>query len=111
MINNSLSDNRIVILGGTSGIGLAVAKAAIAEGASVIVGSHNEDNVASAVSRLGSQASGCTVDLKDEDSVAGFFAKMGKFNHMVYSAGDWERRKTSIDASFDLGDAQNSFAV
>ena len=41
-------NKRIVILGGTSGIGLAVAQAAAAQGARVVVASSTQDRVAEA---------------------------------------------------------------
>lgn len=47
---NSLENKRVVILGGTSGIGLAVAEQAASQGARVIIASSNADRVA--VSRL-----------------------------------------------------------
>lgn len=53
-----LKDSRIVVLGGTSGIGLAVARAAISEGAEVVVGSSSTTRVSEAVAVLGGKADG-----------------------------------------------------
>jgi NAD(P)-dependent dehydrogenase (short-subunit alcohol dehydrogenase family) len=83
-----LENQRIVVLGGTSGIGLAVAEKAAAQGAAIVVASSNEDNVKDAKKRLSGTAQGFTVDLASEESIKSFFSKIGEFNHLVYTAGD-----------------------
>lgn len=88
MIPSTLHGQRVVLLGGTSGIGLATAKAAQAAGASVVVVSSRSESVAKAVSALGTSTEGHTVDLKDEAAVRRLFERLGPFDHLVYSAGD-----------------------
>jgi NAD(P)-dependent dehydrogenase (short-subunit alcohol dehydrogenase family) len=78
--------SRVVILGGTSGIGLAVAKAASAAGAVVIVASRNSDSVASALTELPDSASGRPVDASSSGEVEHFFAQTGEFDHLAYTA-------------------------
>jgi NAD(P)-dependent dehydrogenase (short-subunit alcohol dehydrogenase family) len=84
----SLSSKRIVILGGTSGIGLATATAARREGAMVIVASSNRQRVDAAVASLQGAAEGRVVDLSDEGQVKEFFESIGDFDHLVYTAGE-----------------------
>ena len=88
----TLKDNRIVALGGTSGIGLAVAQAALEEGASVVVASRQAEDVTRAREQLVQQSkfrsSGLTVDVTSEDALKEFFAIVGPFDHLVYTAGD-----------------------
>jgi len=83
-----LQNQRVVLLGGTSGIGLATAQAALAAGASVVVVSSRSQRVASALAALGDRAEGHAVDLTDEAAVHGLFEQLGAFDHLVYSAGD-----------------------
>ncbi len=85
----NLDGKRIVIIGGTSGIGLAVAQGAIAEGAEVVVGSSQAGNVETATRDLGNRASGHAINVRDEASVAAFFNQAGSFDHLVFTAGDW----------------------
>ena len=85
----TLRDQRIVILGGSSGIGFAVAGCALAEGARVVIGSSSAANVDAAVARLGQAASGGVADVADEASLAAFFQAQGDFDHLVFTAGDW----------------------
>ena len=79
---------RIVILGGTSGMGFAVAEGALAEGAQVVVGSRSPDKVEAAVARLGAGASGRAVDVGSEDSIGAFLGDLDSFDHLVFTAGD-----------------------
>jgi NAD(P)-dependent dehydrogenase (short-subunit alcohol dehydrogenase family) len=106
-----LTDKRIVIIGGTSGIGYAVAAGALADGAEVIVGSSQAANVEAAVRKLGNRASGHAVDVKDEASVAAFFGKVGAFDHLVFTAGDWGGRGPRVIAETDLERAADLYAV
>ena len=91
---DQLENKRVVLIGGTSGIGYAVAEAAKASGAKVFVASSTQSKVDSAVARLGSGAEGATVDTADESSVERFFSQVGAFDHLVYTAGDWDGRPT-----------------
>jgi NAD(P)-dependent dehydrogenase (short-subunit alcohol dehydrogenase family) len=106
----SLRQKRVVVIGGTSGIGLAVAQGAMADGASVVVGSSSADKTIAAQAKLpGAEA--YAVDVKDEDSVARFFERAGVFDHLVFTAGDWDRSAGGPIESLDLARATSLFAV
>ncbi|MFM0644922.1 SDR family oxidoreductase [Paraburkholderia bryophila] len=104
-----LRNQRVVLLGGTSGIGLATARAALAMGASVIVVSSSAKRVADAVSELGERASGYAVDLSDQSDVRALFEQLGPFDHLVYSAGD--ALQTGPLAGMDLDTVRRVFDV
>jgi NAD(P)-dependent dehydrogenase (short-subunit alcohol dehydrogenase family) len=106
-----LDGKRIVIIGGTSGIGLAVAQGAIADGAAVVVGSSQVANVETATRALGNRASGHAINVKDEDSVAAFFGDTGAFDHLVFTAGDWGGRGPRVMTETDLAKAADLYAV
>jgi NAD(P)-dependent dehydrogenase (short-subunit alcohol dehydrogenase family) len=84
----ALSDKRIVVLGGSSGLGLAVAQQAVAQGATAIIASSNADRVKQAVATLDAKAEGHTLDLSNERDIQDFFEKIGDFDHLVFTAGD-----------------------
>lgn len=65
-------DKRVVILGGTSGIGFATAEAAAREGANLVVVSSKKEKVDRAVSRLPEGTEGYAVDLTNEEQVRTF---------------------------------------
>lgn len=106
-----LEGKTILVLGGSSGIGFAVARAAVDAGARVHIGSSNAERVAGACAQLGATASGGPVDLTDEASIASFFASAPAFDHLVHTAGEWKRRRNVAGPDFDLVDAQAGYAV
>jgi NAD(P)-dependent dehydrogenase (short-subunit alcohol dehydrogenase family) len=84
----NLQEKKVVVLGGTSGIGLAVAKAAIRDGASVVVASSRGTKVSEALAVLGKRAEGEVVNLAEEAQIRQMFSRLGSFDHLVYTAGD-----------------------
>ncbi|WP_152394520.1 SDR family oxidoreductase [Paenibacillus guangzhouensis] len=85
---STLRGKRVVLLGGTSGVGFAAAEAAAKEEASVVVASSRKERVDHAVSRLPQGAEGHVVDLSNETEVRAFFSHIGEFDHLVFSAGE-----------------------
>ena len=87
-MSQNLQRKKVVILGGTSGFGLATAKAAADEGAEVIVVSRSQTNVDKALAELQKGTGGATLDVTDETAVKKFFDATGGLDHLVYCAGD-----------------------
>ena len=75
IMDTKLKDQTIVIVGGTSGMGLSIARLSAAEGGSVIIGSRSPEKVASTAEELG--VSGRAIDTTTEDSVMEFFSAIG----------------------------------
>ncbi|WP_411149973.1 SDR family oxidoreductase [Streptomyces sp. A30] len=100
----SLRGQRIIVIGGTAGIGLAVAEAAAREGAQVVVASRRQESVAAALERLPQGAEGRVLDVTDEDAVRAFFGRIGGFDHLVFTAG--ESLLLESVAESDLGRAR-----
>jgi NAD(P)-dependent dehydrogenase (short-subunit alcohol dehydrogenase family) len=84
----NLTASRIVIVGGSSGIGLAPARAAAEGGADVVIVSSRKSSIDTALSRLGGNVTGQVLDVLDQDAVAGFFAELGPYDHLAYTAGE-----------------------
>ena len=106
----SLSGKRIVIVGGTSGIGFAVAQGASAEGAKVVLVSSDPAKVAAAAGRLAG-AESLALDVTDEAAVGRAFEGIGGFDHLVFTAGDWGGPRRGPLAELDLEAARGLFAV
>ena len=85
---NGLENKQVVILGGSSGIGLAVAEQAASQGAKVFIASSNADRVQKAVESVRGNAEGYTIDLSDEQAIETLFTKLGAFDHLAFTAGD-----------------------
>src|SRR5215472_7261495 len=106
-----LRAKRAVIIGGTSGIGFAVAEAALREHADVVVVSSKPENVEAAIKRLSNGVKGFAVDVRNEDDVSSFFERLGSFDHLVFTAGDWGPMLGGALAGLDLANAGKTFAV
>ncbi len=105
----TLNGKRIVVLGGSSGIGLAVAQGAAAEGASVVIASSRQARVNAALDTLPAGGEGHAVDLSDADAVQALFAQIGPFDHMVFTAG--ESLQLGALADTDLANAKRFFEL
>ena len=84
----ALLNKTVVVLGGSAGIGLATAKGAAAEGASVIIASSNQQRIDKALEQLPRGSKGFAIDLGNEENIKNFFDKIGQFDHLVYTAGE-----------------------
>ena len=94
-----LRGSRVLIFGGTSGIGYGVAEACLESGATVILSSSKQERIDSAISSLlksypsaKSRLSGYACDLSDgktvDENIKAVFDKVGEVNHVINSAGD-----------------------
>jgi NAD(P)-dependent dehydrogenase (short-subunit alcohol dehydrogenase family) len=79
----SLANKRIVIIGGSSGLGLATAKAAVAAGAEVIIASRSAERLEKAKAEIGGNVQVITLDVTAEGGVKAFFERIGPFDHLV----------------------------
>jgi NAD(P)-dependent dehydrogenase (short-subunit alcohol dehydrogenase family) len=79
-----LSGQKVVVVGGSSGIGLATAELAKREGAEVIIASRNAGRLNAAAQKLGVKA--IVADVTSDDSVAGLFRACGPVDHVVVTA-------------------------
>ena len=105
----TLKDKRIVVLGGTSGIGLAVAEAATADGAQVLVASSNAARVKHALTTLPAGAEGHVLDLTDAAAIEAFFGAVGPIDHLVYTAGETLKLSPLVDG--DISGARHFFEL
>jgi NAD(P)-dependent dehydrogenase (short-subunit alcohol dehydrogenase family) len=106
----SLDGKRVIAIGGSSGIGFAVAALARERGADVVIASSNAANVDAAVARLPGSV-GRNVDLRDEAGVSRFFDQVGHFDHLAITAGDWDVPVFAATRDLDLVAARDSQAV
>ncbi|PHB90120.1 short-chain dehydrogenase [Bacillus wiedmannii] len=79
----TLKDNRIVIIGGSSGIGLATAKQAIEQGAHVIIAGRSKEKLMIAQEIISNnRLQTYVLDNQDKDQLEDFFKKLGNFDHL-----------------------------
>src|SRR3984957_2530467 len=107
--HEELSGKRIVVLGGSSGIGLSVAQQVVAQGGRAIIASSNADRVEQAMATLDGKAEGYTLDLSNERDIQTVFQKIGSFDHLVFTAGD-TLQLNALEAT-DLTKARQAFEL
>jgi NAD(P)-dependent dehydrogenase (short-subunit alcohol dehydrogenase family) len=90
-VSKELQDSVAVVTGGTTGIGLAVAKRFVAEGAEVYVTGRRKDTLDAAVGDIGDRAHGIRADSSDLGDLDRLFAtvkeRSGKIDVLVANAG------------------------
>ena len=79
-----LKNKKVIVVGGSSGIGLATAEMAKAQGADVVIASRNAERVKAAADKIG--AKGIPADVTRDDSVVDLFRAAGPSDHVVVSA-------------------------
>ncbi|EPJ43043.1 MAG: hypothetical protein OFPI_44790 [Osedax symbiont Rs2] len=87
----NLSAKTVVVIGGTSGIGLALVKAAAQMGAIVYAAGRTQKNLDSARAQCPDQVSFRLADTHDEESLKALFAEVGEIDHLVSAATGAER--------------------
>ena len=92
-----LKDKSLVIIGGTTGLGLSAAKAFVAEGARVVVVGRNPESVEVAQRELGANAQALVGDACAPDTaakaIAVALAGFGSFHGLYHVAGGSGRRQ------------------
>src|ERR1700754_3124530 len=84
----TLTGQRIVVVGGSSGMGLATARAAADEGAVVTIASSSRERVDAALAELPAGCAGAVLDVRDESSITALFERVSELDHLVFTAGD-----------------------
>ena len=97
MCVSKLSGKVLVVIGGTSGLGLSAARAFVREGARLLVVGRNAEKVAAAERELGAVVAGVTADAMQPTTAAAAIAlaleKFGGFHGLYHVAGGSGRRQ------------------
>jgi NAD(P)-dependent dehydrogenase (short-subunit alcohol dehydrogenase family) len=86
-MNSSMQDATIVVIGGSSGIGLATARLAGAAGARVTIAGRDEARLATALESLPDGARGVALDVADESAMRELFDSFEHVDHVATLAG------------------------
>ena len=79
-----MQEKRVLVVGGASGIGLAVAKMACSNGARVIIGSRGAEKKRPELeARIGGHVEVVSMDITDEKQTRDALARIGEIDHLV----------------------------
>jgi NAD(P)-dependent dehydrogenase (short-subunit alcohol dehydrogenase family) len=82
-----MSSQHTVIVGGSSGIGLATARHLLESGTRVTITGRSETRLAEAKRNLGPDVQAMAMDATAADALPAQFGKIGKFDHLVLALG------------------------
>lgn len=102
-----MKNQTVLVLGGTSGMGLAIAQAAQAHGAGrVVVAGRTAGQSEAAVAVLGPRVKVRTLDVTDDEALRDLMIRIGPIDHLVFTAGGFRtapmREQTLEDASYGM---------
>ncbi len=87
----NIRGRKALVLGGTSGIGLAIARRLLSAGAGVVVMGRDPDRLTAATDELGAGAEGRALDVLDRPAMAAAFEALAPFDILVNAATGGER--------------------
>ncbi len=82
----SQAGQRILIIGGSAGMGLAAARRLAAEGDTVIIAGRSQERIDRALQGLPAGTAGHAADYRDANSLAALYRQVGAFDHLVLAA-------------------------
>jgi len=106
----TLAGKRVVVVGGSSGIGFAVASIAQELGATLVIASSQVEKVDAAIHRLPG-ATGALLNMRDESSIISFLKAQDPFDHLVMTAGEFDKRVFASTEDIDLGFAREALEL
>lgn len=102
----NLEGQRVCVVGGTAGIGLAIAQEAVRQGASVMIAGRDPAKAATIAASIAAEVRHGSLDVTVPASISAFFTLTGPVDHLVVTAAQ-VRTGTFRDGSID--DARASF--
>ncbi|KRB55307.1 short-chain dehydrogenase [Rhizobium sp. Root708] len=94
-MQKTIVEKRVLIVGGSSGMGFALAQQLLAGGAEVIIVGRDERKLSVARQQLADNVLAISCDITREDRVAELFSNLGELDHIVSTAAD-------IDGAYKL---------
>ncbi|WP_374404232.1 SDR family oxidoreductase [Niveibacterium sp.] len=82
----SLAQHRILIIGGSNGMGLAAAQRLARKGAEVFIAGRSQAKLDAALGQIEGRATGVVADFTDAASLAAAAERIGRLDHLVLAA-------------------------
>ncbi|GAB5379087.1 MAG: SDR family oxidoreductase [Aliiglaciecola sp.] len=82
-MKKQLENKTVLVIGGSSGIGLSIAQEAIEQGGSVIIAGRSSSKLDDAKAQLGNTVTTKTVDINSQQSIQNLFADISHIDHLA----------------------------
>ncbi|KEZ76852.1 SDR family oxidoreductase [Salinisphaera hydrothermalis] len=105
----SLANTRVLVIGGSSGIGEAVARRSAESGAEVTIASRSADKLTRAAETIGHGVQTAVLDTRDNTAIEGFFADNAPWDHLIVSSAATARggmRSMSLEDAYASMDSK-----
>ncbi|WP_423821076.1 SDR family oxidoreductase [Salinisphaera sp. SPP-AMP-43] len=105
----SLTNTQVLVIGGSSGIGYAVARRSAEAGAAVTIASRSADKLQAAADEIGHGVTTAPLDTGDNQAVERFFAERSAWDHIIVSSAATARggmRTMSLDDAYRSMDSK-----
>lgn len=102
----TLDGQRIVLIGASSGIGLATATLAVQRGAAIVIAARGDERLRTAAAKVGGDTEARCLDATDEEQVRAFFAGLGAFDHLCTLVPGASTRTQSATSSSSFLDTE-----
>lgn len=99
---DSLKGKRVIVVGGGTGIGLALAKLVAKEGADLVIASRSSDKLRIVASEIGSAVHIECVDLTDEASIKLMCERIGEFDHLAITARQTQPPQKFLESDLEI---------
>jgi NAD(P)-dependent dehydrogenase (short-subunit alcohol dehydrogenase family) len=83
----NLEGKKVVVIGGSSGIGLGIAQASAVIGATIVIASRSAQKLKAASKLIAGQVQSYAVNLADEEAVSNVMGQIGAMDHLIVSGG------------------------
>ncbi len=97
-----MAERTIVVIGGTSGIGLELAKDVVAKGDRVVISGRDLARTQEIAASIGDRASAVAVDISEPETIAGSLSGIGRVDGLVLAAIE---RDANTIRDYDIGRA------
>ena len=79
----NFDNKKVIVIGGSAGMGLNIAKEAHKKGASIVIGGRTLEKLEAAAKEIGENVEFKVIDTMNEESVKSFFEKVGAIDYLV----------------------------
>lgn len=98
-----MTDRTLLVVGGTSGIGLEIARDAVARGERVVITGRDGARASEIAASLGDRASAIALDISEPEQIAGQLAPLGELHGLVLAAIE---RDANTARDYDIAKAR-----